>query len=322
MIMIRLTTLFWVLWGSLLLAETSTPVDYFYDDKQMPVCVSSKDDPGNGVVIFWDKYNQVRPRTVQYLSFNELTYHDLYRPRRSSIRNCHEVKYLDTQFLIGKNINFDQSPDVFYIENFKIEPYVIERLMQVSHGQNKFFDEKNASEEFVEGLFSSFKTETNKKITSDYGTELATKMYHRYIKSKKFPEDCKELIGKCDYYLCKESKKMCNSQGYYIGFGYQYCSESLDNLMKKVSPIGKNWLKTTATCLQKKMETFSSDLSCQEIKAEAIRTHDECYSEISFCSLKLNDMTQILKMIYPTLTDMSILKEGVEVLKHCGGKPL
>jgi hypothetical protein len=321
MISIRIIFLILSIWGSLLQAETVSHYDYLLDEKEMPVCLSMKNEPSRGIVIFWDKLSMVRPRGIQYLWMNELTYNDSKMNHQSSIQKCSDLKYINTQKLIGKNIDFNQPPEEFYIENFKMNAFILERLYQVQNGQNKFYNnDENATQGFLDGLFTSFKKETNKVLTSDYGSELATKLYHRYIESKKFPEDCKELIGKCDYYLCRESKKACNSQGYFIGFGYQYCSESIEHLVKKVSPLGQKWLTTTATCLQKKMENFSNKLSCQEMKDEAIRSHDECYSEISFCSLKLKDMTYILKMIYPTLTDLAILKEGVEVLKHCGGK--
>jgi hypothetical protein len=136
---------------------------------------------------------------------------------------------------------------------------------------------------------------------------------------KVFPDNCSELIGSCDYYLCRESKNPCNTDGYFVSFGFQYCNESLTNLIKKVSPIGEKWLVETATCLQQKLEDLPPTLSCKQIHTQAIKTHDQCYSGNSFCSLPMRDIGHIFKMIYPELSDWDILKEGIEVLKKCTG---
>ena len=139
------------------------------------------------------------------------------------------------------------------------------------------------------------------------------------VAMKVFPDNCSELIGSCDYYLCRESKNPCHADGYFISFGYQYCNESLTNLTKKVSPVGEKWLVETATCLQQKMEELPPTLSCKEIHSQAIKTHDQCYTGNSFCALPMRDIGHIFKMIYPELSDWDIIKEGIEVLKKCTG---
>lgn len=57
--------------------------------------------------------------------------------------------------------------------------------------------------------------------------------------------------------------------------------------------------------------------TCSEIKEKAIATHSDCYNEINFCTMKLSDILQVLKMIFPELTDKQVLKQGFAVLKDC-----
>ena len=131
-------------------------------------------------------------------------------------------------------------------------------------------------------------------------------------------DDCAELIGSCDYYLCQEKNRPCGSKGYFLAFGYRYCSDSLERLAYEVSPKGKEWLSVTATCLQREIQAMDlENKSCKEIKKAAIKSHDKCYSEISFCSLSFREIKKILRMIMPALTQRGVLIEGAQVLQHC-----
>lgn len=170
----------------------------------------------------------------------------------------------------------------------------------------------------VVDIFEPFQMKTHKQLIKKFGAEETTALYNEYIEVKGITDNCDELIGSCDYYLCQEKKNHCGAKGYFLGFGYQYCSDSLKRLANEVSPKGQEWLKTTATCLQKEMQAMDvGRLSCKEIKRAAIRGHDQCYSEISFCSLSFGEIKKIMKMILPSLTTRGVMIEGVQVLEHC-----
>jgi hypothetical protein len=170
----------------------------------------------------------------------------------------------------------------------------------------------------VSGIFEPFQMKTHKKLIKEFGAIETTNLYNEYIEEKGITDNCDELIGSCDYYLCQEKKNNCGAKGYFLGFGYQYCSDSLKRLMDQVSPRGKKWLTTTATCLQKEIQGMNvENKNCKEIKRAAIKGHDKCYSEISFCSLSFSEIKKILKMIRPALTTRGVIIEGVQVLGHC-----
>jgi len=170
----------------------------------------------------------------------------------------------------------------------------------------------------VIGIFEPFQAKTHKALLKELGVEQTTTLYHDYIEVKAITDNCEELIGSCDYYLCQEKKNNCGSKGYFLGFGYQYCSDSLKRLTFEMSPKGKEWLKTTAVCLQKEIQVMDVESKdCREIKRAAIKGHDKCYNEISFCSLSFKEIKKIIKMILPSLTQRGVIVEGVQVLKKC-----
>lgn len=165
--------------------------------------------------------------------------------------------------------------------------------------------------------FEPFNKHTNKNVISEYGIEQSSLIYLEWISQKNLSNNCSDLIGTCDYYLCRETQKNCNSNGYFISFGYQYCSESMINLSPKVTSKGKTWLTSVATCLQKKLNEIPDENSCSDIKKLAIQSHDDCYTETHFCSLPVKDIYKILKMLRPEFGDKRIIKEGVQVLNEC-----
>jgi hypothetical protein len=170
----------------------------------------------------------------------------------------------------------------------------------------------------VVGIFEPFQIKIHKRLIKKLGVEETTALYHEYIEAKEITDNCTELIGSCDYYLCQEKKNKCGAKGYFLNFAYQYCSDSLKRLAFEVSPKGEEWLNTTAVCLQKEIEAMDVEgKSCKEIKRAAIKGHDKCYSEARFCSLSFSEIKKIFKMIAPSLTTRGVIAEGVQVLKHC-----
>lgn len=167
-------------------------------------------------------------------------------------------------------------------------------------------------------IFEPFSMKTHKTLLKNLGADATKLLYDEYISEKNISDNCEELIGSCEYYLCQEKRNNCGAKGYFLNFGYQYCSDSIKRLSLEVSSRGKDWLETTATCLQKEIQSMNVDqMSCGDIKSAAIKGHDKCYSEISFCSLKFFEITKILKMILPALTERGVFFEGLQVLDHC-----
>lgn len=175
-----------------------------------------------------------------------------------------------------------------------------------------------ASDSSVIDTFEPFEMKTHEKLIKKFGVDETTALYNQYIAEKELTDNCAELIGSCDYYLCQEKKNPCGSEGYFLDFGYQYCSDSLKRLSNEVSPKAKLWLNATATCLQREIQGMDVESkSCSQIKRAAIKGHDKCYSEISFCSLSFDEIKKVLLMIMPTLTQRGVLIEGAQVLTHC-----
>ncbi len=130
-------------------------------------------------------------------------------------------------------------------------------------------------------------------------------------------EDCQRYIGSCEYYLCREKNMPCGGDGYFIGFGYKYCTKIVKSLMPKVSAQAKAWLTETATCLQAQLDTVDDSNTCAEIKRDAINGHSSCYEEAGFCSLKILDKMKLFKMISPSLRQKGVLSEGLQVARYC-----
>lgn len=277
-------------------AESSTSVEIM-DKGNMPYCVYNSMDEKHGIVFHWDKHSSKIPREIFY-----------------SIQNC-KIKQ---PFPKKHKLNFEANLPPLFIGSVELSNATRNKLIQIRNGVNKYLPQSKLSDpHFLDSILGEFKKETNKALIKDYNIYTASLIYHTWISAKELPKDCSSLIGTCDYYLCRESQKACNIDGYFLGFGYQYCSESIVNLTSKVSEKGRTWLKEVATCLQTKMEEVSNHNSCADIKDMAIKSHDECYTQTDFCSLNLKDTYKILKMLKPEFDDKRIIKEGLEVLKNC-----
>lgn len=182
---------------------------------------------------------------------------------------------------------------------------------------------------FLRSKFDHFKVDTNQQLNKDFGVDVATHFYHSYIDLKDMPSDCSKLTGmkgrECDYYLCREKKSPCKSDGYFLNYGYQYCSDSMTRLLKDkdISLSGKKWIISIANCLQRQLEKVPYSYACGLVKQEAIGSHHVCYSgeenpDGNFCPLPLKDQTKILLTVLPTIAEKGVLKEGGEVLGTCG----
>lgn len=281
----------------------------FLDVKGMPQCLQEKNVGDRALYIIWPKELHQSTRKIFYRVFDQG-------------KSCQELIMNSNKNLlkVNKVIPFTNGHAPKELDVFTLSAYLKLALEQIANGNNRFIPKDALSNsKFLKSIFEPFKMETHKELISDVGEKKTAELYHAYIKAIGLTDNCADLIGKCEYYLCREKQKNCGAKGYFLGFGYQYCSDSLKRLRNEVSPNGKKWLDTTATCLHQQMEEISNNGTCAEIKKAAIRSHDKCYSEVSFCSLKPIEVVKIFDMIKPALFETGVIGEGVQVLEHCAG---
>lgn len=134
---------------------------------------------------------------------------------------------------------------------------------------------------------------------------------------------CAELIeledcGQCDYYLCRDagSSAQCGEDGYYQGFGYEYCNRFLQVTEPRLSAAGQAWSARVRPCLMQALEADASDaLSCRDLQQLAFDSHPGCYIEAGFCSLPITDWILILNTVDREDIDLrQILSTGIGCL--------
>lgn len=284
----------------------------YNDQFGMPRCLEAQNNETR-IIFTWDRFLSLKKRAISYHYFKgNLKYTNV----------CKNWRKFDSNILMkeGKPIHFVNNRAPEYLKGFTLNNQLRLALEQVASGLNRFIPQDGFYNlKYLKSIFEPFKMDTHKELLRDVGLGFTTNLYHAYTKRSGLTNDCSKLVGTCEYYLCREQEKSCGANGYFLGFGYQYCSDSLKRLIHEVSPIGKKWLKTTATCLHEQLEEIPNQYTCAEFKKTAIASHDKCYSEVSFCSLEFTDITKIIKMIFPALTETGVMTEGMQVLAHCAG---
>jgi hypothetical protein len=107
-------------------------------------------------------------------------------------------------------------------------------------------------------------------------------------------------------------------KGYYLAFGYQYCSRSLGSFQDRVSDKAKAWLKNVATCLQQTLEDeVPADTECSEVKSRAVDSHIQCYKTTNFCAQKIQDKVKIISMLSPELSKPQMVGVGITIMAEC-----
>lgn len=137
------------------------------------------------------------------------------------------------------------------------------------------------------------------------------------LSSTLMAEDCSPYIGSCSYYLCREKEHACGTKGYYLGFAYKYCQQSVDKLNAKMSEQGKTWSKNVAICLQQSVEKIPYEDNCSDVKKSAINEHVNCYKETGFCELSKRDQLKVIWMVHRELRHPQIMKEGFSIVNEC-----
>ncbi len=264
-----------------------TDIQITHDRFGHPRCFTwsdSKTKSQRSFFVFRDKINQ----KINGVFLENIIFKERFSHYRFKVDNCNEALKHERLITSRKNI----------IASKHINDHVISK--------NK-----------LQSIFTPFKKETNKNLRDYYGTDQSSKLYLKWIDQKKLDPNCKNLIGTCDYYLCREMNHPCGSKGYYLSFGFQYCAGSMELLLPNASEKGKNWLTNVASCLQNKMEDIAYDFTCSDVKKRAIEDHDSCYSENKICRLPVKDIFAIYKLIRPELSNPQIIFEGLQVAEKC-----
>ena len=128
-------------------------------------------------------------------------------------------------------------------------------------------------------------------------------------------DDCSQ----CNYYLCRDqaAPASCGSDGYYQGFGFQYCQRYMQVTAPLMSDAGQKFIKGTRRCLITAMDSqIATDESCDAVKEQAYDTHPQCYVDNGFCQLGLIDIALVVASIAPQdLSFKQILSTALSCLQ-------
>lgn len=130
-------------------------------------------------------------------------------------------------------------------------------------------------------------------------------------------EPCENLIGTCEYYLCREDHRACGRGGYFLGFGHAYC-RAYDEVASTFTRLGQNWLARVKACLQVKLEGPNLNrLSCNEIKDLAVDSHFECYIATGYCDIPYSDKWRVAKVAHDLIGDPDVVRTFFRIQRKC-----
>jgi hypothetical protein len=138
-----------------------------------------------------------------------------------------------------------------------------------------------------------------------------------FIQEIEAKTECASLVGSCEYYRCREQIQPCGEDGYFLRFGYHYCSEFMERSKPKLNATEGKWLDQVAACLQRAVEKIPTTSSCTDVEDLAIDSHVECYLSTGYCEQPLEVKTEILEVIYPELRDHRIDGVMIHILTGC-----
>lgn len=135
-----------------------------------------------------------------------------------------------------------------------------------------------------------------------------------------FASECELAIGSCDYYLCRERVQSCGETGYFLAYGYKYCTALFAKAAPKMSPSAAAWLERASVCLQESAETNAETASCKDAETTAISSHANCYVQTGFCEIPFVQRLEVLKVIYKEIFDLQMLKQMQKTLELCADR--
>ncbi len=260
----------------------------------------------------WDSISKAQFKKISYFELNSYV-----TATGHYLRDCEDAKFI-------KEIPADIKIELNF--NLNLFPQQIRfALEQLQNGATHFYPE-TSPELFIAAHAEFFQPDSPEKITQlrrELGDKRATRIIDVWT-NQLFSslQDCRSLVGTCDFYLCQESKNPCGLDGYNMGFGLKYCSSSKFSLLPKMSTaLGKSWVPQVFTCLQEKnyqaSQIASSD-RCQTIEQESIKTHAFCYAAAGFCQLKISEKVKIFNLIKNEIISKNAISQTLELTNRCG----
>lgn len=128
---------------------------------------------------------------------------------------------------------------------------------------------------------------------------------------------CSSYLESCEYYQCRDQLQMCGPQGYFLRFGYPYCSRFMTQVKPTFSEEGALWLDRVGQCLRDQLEGISVQESCKETEDLAISSHVSCYLDTGFCQLSFSEKLKLLKVVYKELQDSRLLGVFLKLMTSC-----
>lgn len=129
-------------------------------------------------------------------------------------------------------------------------------------------------------------------------------------------ESCQPKKDSCDFYLCKEQESPCGDKGYWLAYGYKYCSLFLD-VEDKFPATSMEWMQNVRFCLQKEINKFPEEISCKESYLKSMSSHVDCYTDTGFCQLSLKERASIIWVLRSALLLPLTYVEGLELEYQC-----
>jgi hypothetical protein len=299
-----------VMWSFLLFSFSSIAGQTFYDSSGFPVCYQNKDQ----IYFFdWDHISNAQQKSVMYFEKS-----DYISQTGHSIKDCTDYKYIN-------NVPSEILKSFINVKSIFPEQ-ILNSVDQIRNGARLFRSEKTTQDFIINHpeLFQLNSPNQIDQFRTYYGDKFALDLIQTWTQ-KIIPDQqsCEKYIGNCDFYLCQEQKNSCGLQGYNLGFGFKYCSDSRFKLLSEMATLqGKNWVQSVFQCLQKESLKTSNSMTrptCEQIKDQAYDSHPNCYAQAGFCDLKMSEKLKIFQLIKNEILSTASIKQGMALLEQCGG---
>ncbi|KAI1728648.1 stanniocalcin family domain-containing protein [Ditylenchus destructor] len=138
-----------------------------------------------------------------------------------------------------------------------------------------------------------------------------------------YNEDC--VSEGCFAYKCFEKTAHCGPNGYLLAYGTKYCQRFHEpDVYDRFDEDGKAFINSTASCLINKMEQYIQKhseklIDCNDLTAEAFRSHVDCYLQCDFCHVcKTNKAALFHAYDLTDFFDKLALEQVWSIISKCG----
>ncbi|TKR96838.1 hypothetical protein L596_010800 [Steinernema carpocapsae] len=134
----------------------------------------------------------------------------------------------------------------------------------------------------------------------------------------------------CQAYDCIEDTVNCGKDSYLLKYGGKYCRKFNDpETLEHFSPVGKEFVKCTTTCLKQFMQDYVNKMAktqpfsptqCDSLENAAFHSHVKCYIDCDFCTVCKTQKAALFRIYeFSDFLRWSSMKQIFSVLKECGG---